>query len=94
MKNMATPNGATDSSHETELVEREEIFIDIPQDMEHVEWHNKCCIYRVPNRLRMVKEEAYTPKLISIGPVHRGNPELMDKERHERKILQEILLFN
>ena len=69
---MATPNGATDSSHETELVEREEIFIDIPEDMEHVEWHNKCCIYKVPNRLRMVKEEAYTPKLISIASRQSG----------------------
>ena len=40
--------------------------------------NNQCCIYMVPKKLRKVKEEAYTPKLISIGPIHRGNSELKD----------------
>lgn len=29
-----------------------------------------CCIYRVPKALRDIKPEAYTPRLISIGPLH------------------------
>ncbi|KAK4540980.1 hypothetical protein RGQ29_031804 [Quercus rubra] len=49
-------------------------------------WGPECCIYKVPKRLRKVKEEAYTPKLISIGPVHHNNSELkemqMVKERY------------
>lgn len=30
-----------------------------------------CCIYRVPNCLRQVHPEAYTPELVVIGPLHR-----------------------
>ncbi|CAA7032876.1 unnamed protein product [Microthlaspi erraticum] len=31
---------------------------------------DKCCIYRVPERLRRVNTEAYTPQLVIIGPLH------------------------
>ena len=31
-----------------------------------------CCIYRVLNSLRNIKPEMYTPRLISIGPLHRS----------------------
>ncbi|XP_010512372.1 PREDICTED: UPF0481 protein At3g47200-like [Camelina sativa] len=31
-----------------------------------------CCIYRVPNCLRQVSPEAYTPQLVLIGPLHRS----------------------
>ncbi|CAA7032881.1 unnamed protein product [Microthlaspi erraticum] len=30
----------------------------------------KCCIYRVPEILRSVNSEAYTPQLVIIGPLH------------------------
>ncbi|XP_034900878.1 UPF0481 protein At3g47200-like [Populus alba] len=36
----------------------------------------ECCIYEVPNLLRNVKPEAYTPQLISIGPLHHSNAKL------------------
>nr|XP_034925364.1 uncharacterized protein LOC118057025 [Populus alba] len=44
---------------------------------------SKCCIYRVPNLLRNVKPEAYTPQLISIGPLHHGDAklEIMQKKK-------------
>ncbi|KFK31892.1 hypothetical protein AALP_AA6G172600 [Arabis alpina] len=32
--------------------------------------HEHCCIYRVPQRLRRVNPEAYTPQLVLIGPLH------------------------
>nr|XP_023915583.1 UPF0481 protein At3g47200-like [Quercus suber] len=58
----------------------------MPQDKEPViQWHHDCCIYKVPKRLRKVKEEAYTPKLISIGPIHRGNLELKDMEMRKQR---------
>jgi len=43
----------------------------------------KRCIYKVPNLLRNVKPEAYTPKLISIGPLHHGDAklEIMKREK-------------
>nr|TKR74641.1 hypothetical protein D5086_0000293340 [Populus alba] len=37
---------------------------------------SECCIYEVPNLLRNVKPEAYTPQLISIGPLHHDNAKL------------------
>jgi len=44
---------------------------------------SKCCIYKVPNLLRNVKPEAYTPQLISIGPLHHGDAtlEIMKREK-------------
>ena len=60
--------------------DREQMIIDIPQHvLEPPQWA-ECCIYRVPQRLRQVNKEAYTPKLISIGPFHHGKEELRDME--------------
>ncbi|XP_068317163.1 UPF0481 protein At3g47200-like [Pyrus communis] len=39
------------------------------------------CIYKVPNKLRKVKEDAYNPRVVSIGPFHRKNPDLVDAIR-------------
>ncbi|XP_075646618.1 UPF0481 protein At3g47200-like [Castanea sativa] len=55
-----------------------EIIID-GEDVKPAQRHPKCCIYKVPNKLREVKEEAYTPKLISIGPVHHVH----NKKEHD-----------
>ncbi|KAK2650719.1 hypothetical protein Ddye_018208 [Dipteronia dyeriana] len=44
-----------------------------------------CCIYRVPLYLRKINEEAYTPKLISIGPLHCGRKELMGMENQKKR---------
>ncbi|XP_054816724.1 uncharacterized protein LOC129316364 isoform X2 [Prosopis cineraria] len=43
-----------------------------------------CCIYRVPLTIRHLNEEAYTPKVISIGPFHYGDPRLQDMEEHKQ----------
>jgi hypothetical protein len=42
---------------------------------------SECCIYKVPNLLRNVKPEAYTPQLISIGPLHYGDAKLQIMQR-------------
>jgi len=34
------------------------------------------CIYRVPMRFRVLNEKAYTPQVVSIGPLHHGREEL------------------
>jgi len=57
----------------------EELIIDVPQVMEPLEWP-ECCIHRVPKLLRKVNRDAYTPKLISIGPLHHGKKDLKDME--------------
>ncbi|KAK9998813.1 hypothetical protein SO802_018416 [Lithocarpus litseifolius] len=47
--------------------------------MEPEKWL-ECCIYKVPQKLRKVKKDAYTPKLISIGPYHYGQENLKKME--------------
>nr|POE88634.1 upf0481 protein [Quercus suber] len=69
----------------------EETIIDISLFGEP-NWDPDCCIYKVPKRLRNVKNAAYTPKLILIGPVHHNREEPEDmkimetlKKRYFRK---------
>ena len=65
------------------LSEDQELILSIPvlalEEMEP-EKRPECCIYKVPQKLRKVKEEAYTPKLISIGPYHYGEKNLKKME--------------
>ncbi|KAK7351397.1 hypothetical protein VNO77_10819 [Canavalia gladiata] len=43
---------------------------------------DECCIYRVPSDIRRINEDAYTPKVVSIGPFHHnGHPRLQNMER-------------
>ncbi|KAE9600951.1 hypothetical protein Lalb_Chr13g0292481 [Lupinus albus] len=42
-----------------------------------------CCIYRVPFDIRLLNQNAYTLKDISIGPFHHHNPRLQNMERHK-----------
>ncbi|KAF3447141.1 hypothetical protein FNV43_RR12321 [Rhamnella rubrinervis] len=52
---------------------------------------SSCCIYRVPDRLRSAKETAYTPKIVSIGPLHHGKEGLKPMEEHKKRYLQDFL---
>ncbi|CAK8568651.1 unnamed protein product [Lathyrus sativus] len=45
-----------------------------------------CCIYKVPFVIRRLNDDAYTPKVISIGPFHHRHhhhPRLQNMERHK-----------
>ncbi|KAG2666463.1 hypothetical protein I3760_15G061400 [Carya illinoinensis] len=55
--------------HQIELKLKELIINIPPEPKEPPRWPD-CCIYRVPKRLRELREEAYTPRLVSIGPFH------------------------
>uniref|UniRef100_A0A6N2MTL1 Uncharacterized protein n=1 Tax=Salix viminalis TaxID=40686 RepID=A0A6N2MTL1_SALVM len=50
----------------------------------------ECCICRVPNSFRNVNSEAYTPQLISIGPLHRGDGRLKDMEEQKLRYFKEF----
>ncbi|KAL0007595.1 hypothetical protein SO802_009097 [Lithocarpus litseifolius] len=67
----------------------EELIIDVPLVMEPAQWP-ECCIYRVPKNLRQINEEAYSPKLISIGPFHHGKEEVRDMEKLKVRYLKEF----
>ncbi|KAB2620324.1 hypothetical protein D8674_042115 [Pyrus ussuriensis x Pyrus communis] len=49
------------------------------------------CIYRVPKRLRQVNEKAYTPQVVSIGPLHHGEEPLKAMEEHKLRYLRHFL---
>ncbi|XP_059461495.1 UPF0481 protein At3g47200-like [Corylus avellana] len=50
-----------------------------------------CSIYRVPERLRHVKERAYTPKVVSIGPLHHGRKGLKAMEEQKKWYLRDFI---
>lgn len=49
------------------------------------------CIYRVPRRLRQQNQTAYTPQVISIGPLHHGKEYLQSMEEHKSRYLNKFL---
>lgn len=53
----------------------------LPVFSENDTWH----IYRVPNKLRNVNAAAYSPQLLSIGPLHHGDQKLRNMESHKGK---------
>ncbi|XP_061348813.1 UPF0481 protein At3g47200-like [Gastrolobium bilobum] len=62
----------------------QQIIVNMPEKIEPALWPDQCCIYNVPASLFHVKEDAYTPLLISIGPIHHNNQKLkeMQKQKH------------
>ncbi|XP_042505589.1 UPF0481 protein At3g47200-like [Macadamia integrifolia] len=52
---------------------------------------SKSCIYRVPEKLCKLNEEAYTPHLVSIGPYHHGKENLSMMETHKQKYLHSFV---
>ncbi|XP_006446067.2 UPF0481 protein At3g47200 [Citrus clementina] len=49
------------------------------------------CIYRVHQSMRCDHSSDYTPMIISIGPLHHGNPELQAMEEHKLRYLRHFL---
>ncbi|KAJ7960483.1 hypothetical protein O6P43_020917 [Quillaja saponaria] len=51
----------------------------------------ECCIYKIPANIRKVNEEAYTPKVISIGPFHFGNERFQYMERFKLRYFRSFI---
>ncbi|XP_027332179.1 UPF0481 protein At3g47200-like [Abrus precatorius] len=58
----------------------DDVAIEIERMLEKAEplFTNENCVYRVPNEIRKLKKDAYTPKVISIGPFHYGDKRLQN----------------
>ncbi|KAI3470056.1 hypothetical protein Pfo_026719 [Paulownia fortunei] len=50
------------------------------------------CIYRVSEKPRKANEAAYTPQLVSIGPLHHGRGQLQGMEAYKLRCLQNFLI--
>lgn len=55
---------------------------------------SSCCIYRVPENLCKVNEDAYRPLLVSIGPFYYDDGKLVPMEEQKLRYLQSFLLRN
>ncbi|XP_052211072.1 UPF0481 protein At3g47200-like [Diospyros lotus] len=58
------------------------------QDQQHLK---KSSIYRVPPHILQRKKEAFQPKLVSFGPYHHGERDLMPMEAHKQRALRQFL---
>nr|CAB3489951.1 unnamed protein product [Digitaria exilis] len=49
------------------------------------------CIYRVPACIKNHNPKAYKPQVVSLGPFHHGDAELVPMEDHKRRALRHLL---
>ncbi|KAM7522623.1 hypothetical protein LguiA_012525 [Lonicera macranthoides] len=54
--------------------------IDEKLGLKHEEKPPKKSIFQVPKKLRKFNEDSYSPRVVSIGPIHRGKSELLAVE--------------
>ncbi|XP_054779671.1 UPF0481 protein At3g47200-like [Prosopis cineraria] len=75
------PNFSGSSNPNYEIVK--DIIIDIKTKPEDPMNTTKNTIYRVPCNLRKLNKDAYTPQLVSIGPLHYGQKKLKPMQTHK-----------
>lgn len=59
-------------------------------ETEQARWMARC-IYRVPACVKDIKSKAYTPQVVSLGPFHHGDPDLLSMEEHKRRAVRHVL---
>ncbi|GJN06749.1 hypothetical protein PR202_ga24505 [Eleusine coracana subsp. coracana] len=85
--------GEKNSSQNTSLmVEIEKMFEHADASIEMARW-KKHSIYRVPEWIKKMsnRNNAYQPRLVSLGPFHNGEPDLLPMEEHKRRALLHLL---
>ncbi|WCJ22983.1 hypothetical protein M5689_005036 [Euphorbia peplus] len=66
-----------------------ELTIQIPENLETT-LNDTICIYTVPPSLRQINPSAYTPQVISIGPIHHGKNSLQKMEIQKLRYFKEF----
>ncbi|WMV23137.1 hypothetical protein MTR67_016522 [Solanum verrucosum] len=67
-----------------------QIFDEMFEDLDYSSIES-CTIFKVNVGLRESNPDAYTPKMISIGPYHKKNPQLHPMEKHKLLYLRRFL---
>ncbi|KAM7493080.1 hypothetical protein LguiB_027689 [Lonicera macranthoides] len=49
------------------------------------------CIYRVPQKIRKLNEEAYNPRVVSIGPFHHGDERFRSMEVFKKRYFKKVV---
>jgi hypothetical protein len=62
-----------------------------PQLLSIAAGRSTCCIFRVPHSLIEINGKSYQPRIVSIGPYHRGQPNLQMMEEHKWRYLRSLL---
>jgi hypothetical protein len=52
---------------------------------------SRCCIYKVPQKIRKLNQEAYTPTILSIVPFHYGHKRFESMEDLKLRYLKSFL---
>ena len=75
------------------VVEMEKTIRDMNIDpaVEMARW-KRHSIYRVPERIKNLhNSKSYQPELVSLGPFHHGDPELLPMEEHKRRAVVHLV---
>ncbi|KAK1651292.1 hypothetical protein QYE76_069097 [Lolium multiflorum] len=67
--------------------EVEKMLLEDHEPSSEVEQWRKQAIYRVPARIKRLNGAAYKPQMVSLGPFHHGDPDLVTMEMHKRRAL-------
>jgi hypothetical protein len=91
METVGTSSTNDELSHQVSL-DIEKLAQSVKKELQiSYAFSDTCCIYKVPERLRELNEKAYTPRLVSIGPIHHGKEKLKAMQDHKIMYLQEFL---
>ncbi|CAL4987413.1 unnamed protein product [Urochloa decumbens] len=71
------------------LVDVEKTLDEADASVEVSQWQRHS-IYRVPACIKDLKPRAYRPQVVSLGPLHHGDPELVPMEEHKRRALRHL----
>ncbi|KAF5938365.1 hypothetical protein HYC85_022624 [Camellia sinensis] len=92
MEVVGTSRQGTSSGNGDALIDIEGLVNSIKEKLDKLSCPStKCCIYKVPIKLKKINEEAYTPLRVSIGPLHHGKEGLEDMEDHKLRYFNDFM---
>ncbi|KAI7993968.1 putative UPF0481 protein [Camellia lanceoleosa] len=92
MEVVGTSRQGTSSTNGDALIAIEGLVKSIREKLDKLSCPStKCCIYKVPKKLKKINEEAYTPLRVSIRPLHHGKEGLEDMEEHKLRYFNDFM---